>query len=61
MPKASKEWKENKPLYKPVHSSRSDKKGMVYVKKDGKKKLIHFGQKGAPDFKSGASKKQVIR
>jgi len=58
MPRATKEWKEKKPLYKPVHSSNPKKKGMVYVKLDGKKRLIHFGQKGAPDLKSGASKAQ---
>tara|TARA_R110002050_G_scaffold2451_2_gene14153 strand:- start:2637 stop:2918 length:282 start_codon:yes stop_codon:yes gene_type:complete len=58
MPRATKEWKEKKPLYKPVHSLVPGKKGSVYVIKDGKKRLIHFGQKGAPDFKSGASKAQ---
>jgi L-ascorbate metabolism protein UlaG (beta-lactamase superfamily) len=58
MPKATEEWKKNKPLYKPVHSSRSDKKGMVYVVKGGKKRLIHFGDSSMTDFKRGASKEQ---
>ena len=58
MPKASKEWKEKKPLYKPVHSSRPGKKGMVYVKKDGKKTLIHFGDSSMTDKRKGASKAQ---
>jgi len=56
MPKATAEWKEKKPLYKPVHSSRAGKKGMVYVMKGGSKKLIHFGDSSMGDFKSGASK-----
>ena len=56
MPRATKEWKEKKPLYKPVHSSRAGKKGMVYVMKGGSKKLIHFGDSSMGDFKSGASK-----
>ena len=59
MPKATKEWKEKKPLYKPVHSLVAGKKGSVYVLKDGKKRLIHFGQAGAPDKKKGASKAQI--
>jgi len=59
MPKATKEWKEKKPLYRPVHSLVAGKKGSVYVLKDGKKRLIHFGQAGAPDKKKGASKAQI--
>ena len=51
MPKATKDWLETKPYYKPVKSSRSDKKGMVYVMKDGKKRLIHFGDSSMQDFK----------
>jgi len=50
MPKATKEWKEKKPLYKPVKSSNPKKKGMVYVKKDNKKRLIHFGDSSMQDF-----------
>ena len=59
MPVASKKWKEDKPLYKPVHSSNPKKKGMVYVKSDGGgKKLIHFGVASMTDKKKGASKAQ---
>ena len=58
MPVASKKWKEEKPLYKPVHSSNPKKKGMVYVKKDGKKRLIHFGDASMTDKRKGASKAQ---
>ena len=46
MPKVTEAWKKNKPLYKPVHSSNPKKKGMVYVMKNGSKKLIHFGSGG---------------
>lgn len=42
MPKVTEKWKKDKPLYKPVHSSKPGKKGMVYVKKDGAKRLIHL-------------------
>jgi len=58
MPKATEEWKKNKPLYKPVHSTRAGKKGMVYVMKDGKKRLIHFGDSSMTDKRKGASKAQ---
>jgi len=51
MKKASKDWKEKKPLYQPVVSSNSKKKGMVYVKKDNKKRLIHFGDSSMQDFR----------
>lgn len=56
MPKASEKWKKEKPLYKPVHSLVKGKKGSVYVLKDGKKRLLHFGDSSMGDFKSGASK-----
>tara|TARA_R110001632_G_scaffold46607_3_gene118380 strand:+ start:1564 stop:1836 length:273 start_codon:yes stop_codon:yes gene_type:complete len=49
---------EKKQLYKPVKSSKPEKKGMVYVLKNGQKKLIHFGDSSYKDFKSGASKEQ---
>ncbi len=49
---------DNKPLYKPMKSTRKGKKGMVYVMKNGKKKLIHFGDSSMTDGKSGASEKQ---
>ena len=35
----------DKPLNKPMKSSNPKKKMMVWVMLDGKKKLIHFGQK----------------
>jgi len=44
-------FKINKPLYKPVKSSKQGKKGMVYVKNaSGGKKLIHFGDSKMSDF-----------
>jgi|TARA_R110001592_G_scaffold18564_3_gene76889 hypothetical protein len=49
---------EGKPLYKPMKSTRKGKKGMVYVMKDGKKRLIHFGDSSMTDKKKGASKAQ---
>lgn len=58
MPKVSEEWKKNKPLYKPVHSSKAGKKGMVYVMKGGSKRLIHFGTAGMTDKRKGASLEQ---
>ena len=58
MPMPSEKWKKEKPLYKPVHSNRKGKKGMVYVKKDGAKRLIHFGDSSMTDKKKGASKAQ---
>tara|TARA_R110000803_G_scaffold210342_1_gene281888 strand:- start:5920 stop:6189 length:270 start_codon:yes stop_codon:yes gene_type:complete len=39
-----------KPLYKPMKSSAAHKKMMVYVMKDGKKRLIHFGDANMQDF-----------
>ena len=33
---------DSKPLYKPMKSTRAGKKGMVYVMKNGAKRLIHF-------------------
>tara|TARA_R110002167_G_C12338627_1_gene620918 strand:+ start:261 stop:542 length:282 start_codon:yes stop_codon:yes gene_type:complete len=58
MPKVSEDWKTSKPLYKPVHSSKSGKKGMVYVMKGGKKRLIHFGDSSMTDKRKGASAAQ---
>jgi len=54
----SSEFKKNKPLYKPVKSDKKGKKGMVYVKKGGAKRLIHFGDSSMTDKKKGASKAQ---
>jgi len=58
MPKPSKDFKTEKPLYKPVHSDKKGKKGMVYVKKNGAKRLIHFGDSSMTDKRKGASKAQ---
>jgi len=49
----------DKPLYKPMKSTRPGKKGMVYVMKNGSKRLIHFGTKSMTDKRKGASKAQV--
>ena len=58
MPKATEKWKKDRPLYKAVHSSNPKKKGMVFVLKDGKKRLIHFGDASMTDKRKGASKAQ---
>ena len=50
MVKASNTWLINKPLYKPVKSLKQGKKGSVYVLKNGKKRLIHFGDASMQDF-----------
>ena len=48
---APENFKKNKPLYKPYKSTRSGKKGMVYVKNnEGNKKLIHFGDANMSDY-----------
>lgn len=41
---------DKKPLYKPFKSKAKNKKFSVYVMKDGKKKLIHFGDTRYEDF-----------
>lgn len=43
--------KDDKPLYKPFKSSKKGKKYSVYVMKDGKKRLIHFGDSSMQQFK----------
>lgn len=58
MNKITDEWKKDKPLYKPVISTNLNKKGMVYILRNGKKRLIYFGQKGYPDFASGTASKE---
>jgi len=40
----------DKPLYKPMKSTKAGKKMMVYVMKNGKKTLIHFGDSSMQDF-----------
>ena len=46
-----KTFREKKPLYKPRTSTKSGKKGMVYVMKGGQKRLIHFGDANMQDFR----------
>ena len=51
--------KDNKPLYKPFKSKIAGKKFSVYVKSaSGGKRLIHFGQAGADDWRSGTATKE---
>ena len=40
----------DKPLYKPFKSKKKGKKGSVYIMKNGKKSLIHFGDSTMKDF-----------
>ena len=50
---APSDFKKTKPLYKPYRSTRSGKKGMVYVKDSSKKcgkGLIHFGDSSMSDY-----------
>jgi len=50
--KAPADFKEKKPLYKPFKSTKQGKKGMVIVRgKEGKKRLIHFGDSNMKDFR----------
>lgn len=43
-------FKSEKPLYRPYKSDKSNKKGMVYVMKNGSKKIIYFGDSNMQDF-----------
>jgi hypothetical protein len=58
MPKPSSNFKTEKPLYKPVKSDKAGKKGMVYIRKGGSKRLIHFGDSSMTDKRKGASEAQ---
>tara|TARA_R110001592_G_scaffold3114_12_gene17448 strand:+ start:704 stop:967 length:264 start_codon:yes stop_codon:yes gene_type:complete len=49
---------EKKTLYKPFPSKAKGKKMSVYVMKDDKRKLIHFGAKGYDDWRSGTATKE---
>ena len=40
----------DKPLYKPFPSKAKGKKMSVYIMKDGKKRLIHFGDSNMADY-----------
>ena len=41
----------SKPLYKPFKSSTKNKKYSVYVMKEGRKRLIHFGDSRYPQYR----------
>ena len=49
---------EDKPLYKPFPSKAKNKKFSVYVMKDGKKTIIHFGDSRMEDFRQHKDKKR---
>jgi len=50
---------DSKPLYKPFPSKKKGKKYSVYVKSaSGGKRIIHFGQAGADDWRSGTATKE---
>ena len=48
----------DKPLYKPFKSTAKNKKFSVYVMKEGKKKLIHYGDSRYEDFTQHKDKKR---
>ena len=47
-----------KQLYKPFKSKAKNKKMSVYVMKNGKRTLIHFGDSRFKDFTNGATREQ---
>ncbi len=49
---------ENKTLYKPFKSNKKGKKMSVYVMKNGKKRLIHFGDSNMEDFRQHKDEKR---
>jgi TFIIF-interacting CTD phosphatase-like protein len=49
---------DDKPLYKPFKSSAKNKKFSVFVMKNGKKKLIHFGDTRYDDFTTHKDEKR---
>lgn len=49
---------QDRKLRKPFPSKVKGKKYSVYVMENGKRKLIHFGQAGAPDWRSGTASKE---
>tara|TARA_R110000782_G_scaffold38874_2_gene90765 strand:- start:2115 stop:2390 length:276 start_codon:yes stop_codon:yes gene_type:complete len=53
-------FKELKPLYKAYKSTKSGKDGMVYVKKGGAKRLLHFGDSSMANNTSAAAKKSYM-
>ncbi len=50
--------KKDKQLYKPFPSTAKGKKMSVYVMKDGKKKLIHFGDSNMEDYRTHKDKER---
>jgi len=48
----------DKPLYKPFKSTAKNKKFSVYVMKEGRKKLIHYGDSRYEDFTQHKDKKR---
>jgi len=49
----------DKPLYKPFkYMGKANKKFSVYVMKDGKKRLIHFGDSNMEDFRQHKDEKR---
>ena len=48
----------DKQLYKPFKSKAKNKKMSVYVMRDGKKKLIHFGDSSMEDYTQHKDKKR---
>lgn len=55
---APSDFKTKKPLYKPYKSTNKGKKGMVYVKKEGGVRLIHFGDSSMSDMTKHKDKKR---
>lgn len=49
---------DDKPLYKPFKSTAKNKKFSVYVMKNGKKKLLNFGDSRYSDFREHKDKKR---
>lgn len=49
---------DDKPLYKPFPSTAKGKKMSVYIMKDGKKRLIHFGDSNMEDFRTHKDEKR---
>lgn len=56
--KPNQKWFEDKTLHKPVKSHLNHKKGMVYVEKEGRKVLIHFGDANMEDYTIHKDKKR---
>lgn len=52
------DFKTKKTLYKPYKSTKQGKKGMVYVKKEGGVRLIHFGDSSMSDMTKHKDKKR---